>query len=220
MEDEFFEILPWLFQLQHQHDRLLAPVTRLEEIVSFEQDFMLPMRKSFEHCGGVKIPQRTPGHHIEPERTKNGKVQGGISLLHEPRLFATFSDSAPQRKRFNKPLHEEFSCEREYNGVKGHKRKVMPALAIHIRPSRIIWTKRIGEKDGMVERIRRFRIQGIESKDNKDDDEGIEPSMTEREIFPSAKQGSGFSSLRVRFEGLFRWLASEISWDNLSTRID
>jgi hypothetical protein len=49
-------------------------------------------------------------------------------------------------------------------------------------------------------------MHGIAGEYYQDEDEWVEPGVSERDLFPSAEGGAGFSSLGMRFVELFEGL--------------
>lgn len=138
MKHELFKVLARLFQLQHQYECLLTPVTGLEEIVGLEQRFMLAVREAIEHGRCVEIPQRALLHDIEPKWSKDGEVHCCVYLLHESCLLASSANAASDCKRVDEPLHEELSREAENDGVEQDERQILLALAVHVWSSRVV----------------------------------------------------------------------------------
>lgn len=130
MQHQLFEILPWLLQQQDQHEPLLRPVTCLQEVVGLEPRLMCPVREPFVHALHVEEPDRCPTKHIQPYRTRDGEVHGGVELLQEPALLPALSNPAVQRYRLDKPLHQKFPCKREDDSVEGYEAEVLRALAV------------------------------------------------------------------------------------------
>lgn len=64
MSHQLLEIFPGLLELQTEHDRLLRPIARLQEIISLEDALVAPVREAFKHPRRVEIPHRRPAHHV------------------------------------------------------------------------------------------------------------------------------------------------------------
>ncbi len=153
VQDQLLEVLPRLFQLEEQHDALLTPVARLQEIVCLEDPLVLFMGKALKHSGRVEIPQRAPRHDVHAKRSKDGKIHGRVDLLHEAGLFGSAPDATANGPRPNDALHQELSRETEHDGVEGHERNVTAPLAVEDRTPLGLWGLRVGEEDGPVERV-------------------------------------------------------------------
>ena len=186
---QLFEVFSRLLQLQHEDDRLLRPVARLQQVVGFEDCFVCSVWEPLEHGRRIEEPQGASRHHVEAEGPKNRKVHGCIHLLHKPALLVSAPNACTRRQRPDEPLHKELACEAEHNGVKGDKGDIVWALAIQRRAILLI-RKRIkrvsvargqgvGEKDGPVNGIGFGRVNGIGGEDNQDEDERIYPGMFE-----------------------------------------
>lgn len=130
MPDQLLEILPRLLKLQRQHNELLCPVRRLQQIVCLERTLMLPVGESFEHAVRIEVPDRRAVHHVETVGTEDGKVQCRVRLLHEAALFCAGLYAALESKGADDALHEELAREAQNDGIESHKRKVIAALAV------------------------------------------------------------------------------------------
>ena len=130
MSHQLPKILPRLFQLQKQHNRLLCPIASLEQIVGLEQALVGLVRVVLEHGTGIKIPDGGPTHNVETEGTKDRKVNRGVDLFHEPGLFGAGVDAARLRKRADESLHEKFAGEGEDDDVEGDEGEVAWSFAI------------------------------------------------------------------------------------------
>lgn len=186
MQDQLPKVLPGFLQLQQQHDGLLGPVAGLEEIVRLEDALGLFVREALEHGRRVEIPQRLPRHDVHAEGPEHGKIHGRVDLLHEAGLLGSSPNPAPHRPRPDHPLHEKFAREAENDGVEGDEGDVIPAFAVHDRASFGLGWVRVGEEDGLRERISFGRVHGIAAENDQDDDEGVEPCVPQGDLFPSS----------------------------------
>lgn len=96
----------------------------------------------------------------------------------------------------------------------------MRALAVHrgaiVLVQRLRWVERVsmvgresvGKKDGFMKGIRRGRIDSVGRKNNQDEDERVDPSMFEGDLFPLPQKGACFPSLRMWPERFFACLGS------------
>ena len=99
-----------------------------------------------------------------------------------------------QGHRTNESLHEEFAGERENYNVEGHESEVFGPFAIEgcisivsgvVGDEMVVGRQSVGQKEGIVKRIRRARIYGISGEDDDHDNERVDPCVPEREGFPS-----------------------------------
>lgn len=97
-------------------------------------------------------------------------------------------------KGTNHALHEELAGEAQDDGVEGDKGKISFALAI------LNWlarrrVERVGEEDAVVEGVRGRGIHSVESQDQEDEDQGVEPGVSERDADISFKKTACFATL-------------------------
>lgn len=130
MSDQLFEVFSRFLQLQHQNNRLLRPVARLDQIVCFEEPFQRFMRVCLKHASRVEVPDRRPSHDIQSKWTEDGKVHGRIDLFHEARLFRPSSDPTGNCHWADEALHEKLAGEGEDDDIEGHKGEIATSLAI------------------------------------------------------------------------------------------
>jgi hypothetical protein len=90
---QLLEILARLLQLQHQHNSLLRPVCCLQQVISLEVRLVSAVREPLVHASRVEVPDGCARHDPQSERSKDGKVHGGVCLLHKASLFSTAFDS-------------------------------------------------------------------------------------------------------------------------------
>jgi hypothetical protein len=112
VSDQLLKVFPGLLQLQQEHNGLLRPVTRLQQVIRLEETFVLAMRESLEHGGRVEVPNIRPAHDIQPKWTKDTKVKRSVDLLHEPGGLTLSPDSAPHGQRTDDLLHDKLARER------------------------------------------------------------------------------------------------------------
>lgn len=84
---EFLEILPRLLKQHNQHQRLLRPITRLQEIIGFEKGVVRAVGECFVHARGVEIPDRGVIHDVKTIRTEDAKVDARVGLFQEAVLL-------------------------------------------------------------------------------------------------------------------------------------
>ncbi len=130
MPNQLLEILPWLLQLQTQHNGLLRPVARLQQIIYLEKPLVRAVGEALKHCIGIEVPHRSPRHNEESQRAKDGEVEGCVYLFHEPVLFGARANPKVKRYGPDEALHEKLTSEGEYNYIKAHESKVGAAFAI------------------------------------------------------------------------------------------
>ena len=65
MSHQLLEVLPWLLQSQTQHNKLLSPITRLQQVIRFKHALVRPMWKPLKHARRIEIPHRRSTHHIQ-----------------------------------------------------------------------------------------------------------------------------------------------------------
>ena len=200
MENQLFEVLARLFQLQNKNDGLLGPVRRLQQIICFEDALVLAMRKPFKHRSRIEVPQRALLHHIQTKGTENPKVYCGIGLLHEARLLGSFGDSIPYGQGTEDALHHKLPREREEDGVEADKGEIGLAFPIHVRAAGVGWAERIRKEDALVKRILRTWADVVGSDDCDQEDERVQPGVSQGDLNPLAKCRSRFPSFRVRLE--------------------
>lgn len=130
MSHEFLKILARFFQHKHEYNRLLRPITRLQQIICLENSFVRFVGKLFVESFGAEIPYRRPAHDVQPEWTEYREIDRRVVLLHKPRLLRSRSDSVPYRNRPDHALHQKLAREAEKYGIKRHKREVARALSV------------------------------------------------------------------------------------------
>ena len=168
MRNQLLEILPRLLQHQTQHNRLLHPVARLEEVVRLKQADVLPMREPLKHRRRLEVPDRARiPHHVQPERPEAGKVDCGVELFHEPGLLPARPHPRPDRERPDEALHEELAREGQEDGVEGDEAEVLPPLAVQrlragVGGGRARAWERVGEEEEGMQRVRGRRVEEVE----------------------------------------------------------
>lgn len=159
--NKLLEVFARLLQLEQQHNCLLKPVSCLQKIVCLELRCMLPMRKSFEHCGCVEIPDVGSTHDPETERAKDRKIHGSIYLLHETCNLSLSANVTVKRPWSNYSLHQEFTGEGENHGVKSDECKIFLSFAIHHRFARIFRFAGVRQEESGVQWISFGRIYRV-----------------------------------------------------------
>jgi len=130
MQHQLLKVLARLLEHEDQHQSLLRPVARLEEVVRLEDRLVTPVGKTLEHARGAKVPHGAPTHDINPQRPEDAKIDGRVELLHEPRLLGPTLDPQPHRDRPDHALHQELAREREDDRVEEDKCKIAAAFAV------------------------------------------------------------------------------------------
>ena len=146
MRNELFEIFPPCFQPKHQHDCLLSPVARLQQIVGLEKPFMTPVWKGLVHSVGIEIPDRCATHNIQAQWTGKSEVYSGVHLFHEAESFGAGFDTTRQSPGLNHSLHEEFSRKGKYDDIESDESEVSGAFAVVLGHVGIIAGKTRDEK--------------------------------------------------------------------------
>ena len=130
VQDQLLEVLARLLQLQHQHDRLLRPVGRLQQVVGLEVRLVSAVWESLVHASRVEVPNGRARHDPESEWSENSKVHGCECLLHEASLLSAALDTSADGQGQDQALHAELAGEGEDDGVESDESKVLLALAI------------------------------------------------------------------------------------------
>lgn len=130
VQHKLLEVFARLLQLQHQHDRLLRPVRRLQQVVGLEVRLVRAVREALVHARRVEVPDRRARHDPQTEGAEDRKVHGRVGLLHEACLLAAVLDAGADREGEDQALHAELAREREDDGIEGDKGEVLSALAI------------------------------------------------------------------------------------------
>ena len=130
VQHQLFIILPRRLQLQQQHQPLLQPIRRLQQIIRLKPRVVRPVREPLVHAGDIEIPDRRAAHDVQPQGPEEEEVHGGVELLHEAVLLRALADAAGDCYRADEALHEELAREGEDDGVEGHEGEVFGPLAI------------------------------------------------------------------------------------------
>jgi hypothetical protein len=172
VRNELTEILPWLLEHQEQHDELLCPVARLEQVVCLDKRLIRAMREILVHACGVEVPDRCACHNPQSKGPVQPKVQGGVGLLHKARLLRATLDAIVDSHGSNEPLHAKLACEAQDNDVEADKSKVACALAIvcwsvrvcaHVcGDKRVAAVEGVRDEETCSDRVRGIRVYGIE----------------------------------------------------------
>lgn len=195
--DKLLEILPGLLQLQHQHDGLLCPVTRLEQVKGLEKRFMLPVGKTFEHGRRIEIPNVRPVHHIETKRSEDTKVDRGIHLLHETCSLAFTANSTPTCQRTDHALHQELASERQNNCVEGHKSDVLGTFSVHDGATGCLRRSRIGQENSAVHGVGLGWVDQVQRQEDNQYEKGKEPCVLQAYILRATEQRSILATFRL-----------------------
>ena len=151
--DELAEVFAGFFELQEEDESLLRPVACLEQVVGFEYGLVGTVRVIGEEGGGVEVPHRRSRHDIKAERAENGKVAGGVHLLHESGLFAAAADPESDGERSHDALHQEFACEGEDDDVEDDEQDIATSFAITGGTGEVGRGEGVGEEDERVDEI-------------------------------------------------------------------
>lgn len=153
---KFLEILPRLLEQHDQYERLLCPVTRLQEIIGFEQGVVRAIRERLVHACGTEIPDRRMIHDVQTIWARDTKVDGRVGLFQEAILLCAPGDFEPPGDGSQDPLHDEFPSEREDDDVEGDECKVLGTFTI------VEGSIRVGADGGGDEEVGRMERIGEE----------------------------------------------------------
>ena len=136
------------------------------------------MRKAIKHSRRVEIPHRRARHHVQSQGSEHGEIHGGVDLLHETVLLAPGPDSVPDRHGPDESLHQELTREGKNDDVECHEGEVESSFAIEdlawfcmVRAEGVVGWKRIGEEEGIVDRIARTRVDEVEGDDKEHEEQ-------------------------------------------------
>lgn len=131
MPHQLLEILPRLLEQHTQHNRLLRPIRRLQQVISLEQPLVASMRVCLEHSRRAEIPHWSARHHVQAKRAKDREVQRCVDLFHMPVLHPSGAHSAPDGVfAEDAPLHHELAREGQNHDVEAHEEEVPRAFAV------------------------------------------------------------------------------------------
>lgn len=184
---EFLEVLARLLEHQHQHNGLLRPVARLEQVVRLDDGLVGSVREALVHADRVEVPHGRARHDPDAERAVETKVQRRVRLLHEARLLRPLFDAIANRQRAKKPLHAELAREGQHYHVEAHKGKVACSLAIVRRAMRVgahsCWyeriarIKRVREEQARGYGVRRVRVYEVQRCNEEGEQQRAEPRV-------------------------------------------
>lgn len=129
MAHEFLEIPARLFEHQAEHNGLLGPVARLQQVIGLEDPLVGAVREGLVHARRVEVPDWRAVHDPQAVGTEDGKVDGGIRLFHESILLGA-AESIRARQRPKQALHDKLACEGENDNVEGDECEVLGAFAV------------------------------------------------------------------------------------------
>ena len=191
--DKLLEVLSRFLELEHQHDGLLGPVRGLQQVVGLEGPVQGPVREALEEGAGAEVPDRSPAHDVEAQRTEDGEVDGGVGLLQEARLLRLARDAGANGQGSEHDLHQELPREGQREDVEADEGEVQRPLAVLAGRERIV-VERVGQEDGRVHETGRGRIVRVQSQDEQDADERSDPGVSDREAAPSAEEAPRLAS--------------------------
>lgn len=163
MQDQLFEILARFLEHQQQHNGLLGPITRLQQVIRLEQAFVRAVGETLKHGGRVEIPDWRSLHDVQTKGAKDCKVDGRVELLHESGLLCFFADAQTDCQWADHALHQKLSGKGQDDGVESHKSKIGFSLAVLgglvldaglVAGQRVISGERVAEEDAVVKGIR------------------------------------------------------------------
>jgi len=93
--NQLLDVLSRLLHAQKQHDGLLGPVGRLEEVVELEDGVVGLVREVLVHGARVEVPHGGAAHDVHARGAQEAKVERRVHLLHEAGLLAARSQPSP-----------------------------------------------------------------------------------------------------------------------------
>jgi hypothetical protein len=190
MRDELLEVLSRLLEHQQQHDHLLRPVARLQQVVRLEQGLVREVRVARVHAGGVEVPHGRAPHDVQPQRADDGEVDGRVRLLHEARLLGARADAVVYGGRAEDALHEQLAREGQEDRVEGHEGEVAAPLAVLHRRRIVRLGKRVGEEEGGAHGVGLGRVRGVAAGDGEAGEQRAQPGVAQRDGLPAAEEGA------------------------------
>lgn len=192
--DQLLEVLAGLLHAEDEDDGLLGPVGGLEEVVELDEGLVRLVWEALVHAGGVEVPDRGAAHDIHAKGAEDAEVDGRVQLLHEARLLGLAQTSATG-KRLEHLLHDEFTGEREHDGVEGDESDIPFALAVLDRHARIVLGELVGEEDEAMDRIRLGRVHEIAGEEGSEDDGGEDERAPDAELAEAREEAAGPTAL-------------------------
>jgi hypothetical protein len=187
VRNQLAEILPRLLEHQQQHDELLCPVARLQQVVCLEQRLAGPVRKILVHAPGVEVPDGCARHDPEPKGAVEAKVERRVGLLHEARLLRAALDAVVDGDGADQPLHAELAGEAQHHDVEADKGKVAGALAVVQRAvrvgahlcgdERVIAVEGVRDEEAGGDGVRGVRVDEVEGDDEEGEQQRAEPRV-------------------------------------------
>ena len=86
--DKLLEVLAGLLHAENEDNGLLGPVGGLKEVIEFEETALGAVGKRLVHAARVEVPDGCLAHDVHAQRSKDGEVDSGVSLLHEASLLS------------------------------------------------------------------------------------------------------------------------------------
>ena len=130
MRYQFLEVLARLLLREQEHNHLLCPVCRLEQIVGLNLRQLCPVWEGLVHAIGIKVPHWRLLHDIQAKWPEEAEVDCSVCLLHEARLLPSSLHAGLDREWPEYPLHDELARKCEDDCVEAHEGEVACALAI------------------------------------------------------------------------------------------
>ena len=191
MADQLLEVLAGLLHAEHQHNGLLGPVRRLEQVVKLEVGLMRPVGRVFVHAAGVEEPDGGPRHDEHASRAEDAKVECRVHLLHESCLLGTRAEAEVAGERAQQLLHDQLARKGQNNDVEDDKGNVPETLAVLRRGAgRGVGRQRqaVGEEDEVVDRVGLVGRDGIAGQEGEDDGQGQRPGVAHGVLLNAARQ--------------------------------
>ena len=187
---QLLKVLARLLHPQQQHDGLLRPVRRLEEIVELEVGRQRAVREALVHASDVKVPHRRTAHDVHARRPRAPKVDGRVHLLHEAGLLGARAQPAVYREGAQQHLHDELASEGQNHDVEGQERVVPVAFAVFVLGAGgaaggdgLL----VGEEDEAVDDVGLGWVDGVEGGEDAEDGERCHPGVFQGDVLPSSQ---------------------------------
>jgi len=126
---------------------LLRPVTRLQQVICFENPFVATMWEIGEHALGIEVPNWRARHNVKSNGSKDTEINGGVGLFHITVLHVAGFQSTVDCPSAEEALHDELAGEGQHDDVESHEEEVASAFTVVCR--RIGVGARVGGDEGM-----------------------------------------------------------------------
>lgn len=219
MRHQLLKILPRLLQHQHQHNSLLRPVTRLQQVIRLKNRLMRAVRKPLVHARRVEIPHGAAAHDPDAEGPVDPKVQRGVGLLHEAGLLRAPADAEGNGHGADQALHAEFAREGEDDDVEGDEGEVARAFAVvcggvgveadGFCDEGVVGIEGIGEEERGGEGVRWVGVDEVGEDGGEHQEEGEQPCVSDAGAFEFREGAAGGAAFGAA--GLVGFLGEDVS---------